>query len=296
MSRFAANYPSYPQPPLRPGDDIAGKTIFVYKEFYFGDTLQFVRYAKLAADKGAKVVLAAQNALHPLLRSLDSRIDIVAENAKPEAFDFHCPLMSLPHAFGTTQETIPSETPYLHAERDRVERWRGRIGAHGFKIGVCWQGSKLSVLDGRSFSLGELTALSRLEGVRLISLQKNDGVEQLARRPADMKIVDFGDELDSDPGAFRDTAAILEGLDLVITPDTALAHLAGALGRPAFVVLKAHPEWRWMSGQSRTPWYPRLRLFRQTRPGDWAGVFDEVENALREIMKSRDVGKEAVAT
>lgn len=288
MSRFAKAHPPFAEPLLRPGDDIDGKTVFIRKEFHLGDMLQFVRYAKLAADRGAHVVVAAQDALRPLLESLDPRVAIIAGDAKPERFDFHCPIMSLPFAFGTTATSIPYATRYLRAESDRVERWRERLGAEGFKVGVCWQGSKISMRDGRSFALAEFRALAQIGDVRLISLQKGDGVEQLADRPQDFSIEDFGDELDAGPGAFRDTAAIIESLDLVIAPDTALAHLAGALGRPAWVALKANPEWRWRAASDCTPWYSSLRLFRQPHPGDWNGVFAQIENALRETLESRN--------
>ncbi len=292
MPRLAKDYPIYAEPLLRASHDIDGKTVFIYKDLFFGDIIQFARYAKLAADRGAKVIFAAQDALHPLLRSLSPAIELIAENARPEAFDFHCPLMCLPRAFDTTEDAVPGETPYLRAEADRVSKWRERIGTERFKIGICWQGSKLSVLDGRSFALAEFRAIANLENVHLISLQKNDGVEQLARMPEGMKVEDFGDALDPGPGAFRDTAAIIEAVDLVITPDTAVAHLAGALGRPAWVVLKAHPEWRWMLEEGRTPWYPSLRLFRQTRPDDWTGVFKTIESALAETVRAKGVSRE----
>jgi len=269
----------YPQPRWR-GEDIRGKTLFVYLDQGLGDTIQFSRYAKLAEQRGARVVMSVQRGLRRLLSSLSPTIQILSETEAPDAFDHHCPLASLPRAFETSLDTIPVGVPYLRAEPERVAHWRQRLGTDGFKIGVCWQGSTVKTGVGRSFPLRELEGIASLPGVRLISLQRDVGEEQLATRPVDMKIETLGDDFDAGPDAFLDTAAVMESLDLVITCDTSIAHVAGALGRPAWVALKLVPDWRWMLDREDNPWYPSLRLYRQTEQGRWANVFDAMRRAL----------------
>ncbi len=277
-----AKHRPYSQPLWTGEEDIAGKTLFIYPELYLGDMIQFCRYAKLAEAQGAKVVLSAQNSLRELLRGLGPTIEIIAEDAEPAHFDYHCPLMSLPLAFKTTLETIYAPVPYLRAEEDRVEKWKEKIGSHGIKIGICWQGSKTAYANRlqRSFPLLQFRNIAKLPNVRLISLQKNDGVDQLAGLPDDMTIETLGEEFDAGPHAFLDSAAVLESLDLLITTDTAITHLAGALARPTWVVLKSVPDWRWLLGRADSPWYPTMRLFRQKQRDDWKSAFDDVERAL----------------
>jgi len=190
----------------------------------------------------------------------------------PVAFDYHSPLMSLPLALGLTAATIPADGPYLKAEPDRVARWAARIGEKGFKIGISWQGARGNVTS-RAMALRCFEGLSRVAGVRLISLQKGFGAEQLAALP---QVESLGAEFDQGPDAFLDSAAAMQSLDLVITLDSALAHLAGALERPVWA-LKQVPDWRWFLGRSDSPWYPGMTLFRQTSDGDWAAVFAEME-------------------
>jgi hypothetical protein len=162
----------------------------------------------------------------------------------------------------------------------RVARWREVLGPAGFKIGISWQGSKLPIDVGRSFPVALFGALSGLPGIRLISLQKNAGEEQLDALPGDSSIERLGADFDAGPDAFLDTAAVMESLDLVITSDTSIAHLAGALGRPTWVALKHIPDWRWLLGRADCPWYPSHTLFRQERRGDWDGVFGRIRVAL----------------
>jgi tetratricopeptide (TPR) repeat protein len=270
----------YPEPRWQ-GEDIRGKTLFLYIDQGLGDTIQFSRYAKLAELRGAHVVMSVQSGLRRLLSSLSPTIPILSETDVPDAFDHHCPLASLPRAFKTSPDTIPVGVPYLRAEPQRVAHWRRKLGTEGFKIGVCWQGSTVKTGVGRSFPLRELKAISSLPGVRLVSLQRDVGLEQLANRPADMRIETLGNDFDAGPDAFVDTAAVMESLDLVITCDTSIAHVAGALGRPAWVALKLVPDWRWMLDREDSPWYPSLRLFRQTHQGDWSDVFEAMQRELR---------------
>ena len=264
--------------------DIAGKTLFVYWEQGFGDAIQFCRFARLAELRDATVIFSAPRRLGKLLRTLSPTISVIDHNEAPTEFDFHCPLMSLPLAFGTRLDSIPAETPYLCAEPERVEKWAGRVGEEGFKIGVAWQGNAGRIDASRSFSPAELLPISQVPNVRLISLQKNDGVEQLQHLPEGMQVETLGEDYDAGDDAFLDTAAVMETLDLVISCDTAVAHLAGARGRPIWVALKYVPDWRWMLDRTDCPWYPTMRLFRQRTRDDWKWVFSEIESALRERM------------
>jgi hypothetical protein len=205
-------------------------------------------------------------------------------------FDFHCAILSLPLWFDTDALSIPNQVPYLKAEPNLVARWKARIGEYGFKIGIAWQGNPSGKIDqGRSIPVAEFGPLSRLSGVRLISLQKQHGLDQLAGLPPHARI-EVLDDFDGGPDAFIDTAAVMENLDLIITSDTAIAHLAGALARPTWVALKYVPDWRWLLNRNDSPWYPTMRLFRQETAGDWKFVFSTIEQALRSMLGSRITG------
>jgi tetratricopeptide (TPR) repeat protein len=277
------------QPRWQGRDTLQGKTLFTSWEQGLGDTIQFCRYAKLAEERGAHVVLEVQTALSPLMRSLSPTLDVVVDLDSAAGADYQCPLLSLPAAFGTRPETIPNSVPYLFAEPERVVRWRQRLGSDGFRIGICWQGGAGKVDAGRSFPLAMFRCLSDMAGVRLISLQKNFGTEQIRAVPAGLQIEVLGDDFDAG-GAFLDTAAVMESLDLIITSDTAIAHLAGALARPAWVALKHVPDWRWALKRTDSPWYPTHRLFRQARPGDWGRVFEDIRSELLQRCARRDLG------
>ena len=275
---------AWPQPLWRGHERLRDKTLFVHSEQGFGDTIQFCRYALLAEARGARVVLSVYAPLGRLMRSLSRTIQILGESEKPEQFDFHCPLLSLPLAFRTTLETVPRMQHYLSAEPDRVARWQQRLGNEGFKIGICWQGNPRNAADvGRSPPLALFAPLAAVPGVRLISLQKHHGTEQLAAMRARMTVEELGGEFDAGRDAFLDAAAVMESLDLIISSDTAIAHLAGALGRPTWLVLKHVSEWRWLVNRDDSPWYPAHRLFRQSRRGDWEGVFARVHRALTDL-------------
>ena len=273
---------NYRQPLWTGSEDIGGKTLFLYIEQGLGDTIQFFRYALMARARGARVILSVQDAILRLMQDAGADIEILDSAGVPPAFDYHAPLMSLPLAFATTRNTIPAPIPYLRTEPQRVEKWAARIGAHGFRIGICWQGA--ASIAGRSFPLAALAPICAMQNVRLISLQKGAGTEQIA--PSGLRVEELGDDFDAGPGAFLDSAAAMQSLDLVITADTALAHLAGALGRPCWVALKYVPDWRWFLGVADSPWYPQLRLFRQPAPGDWDGVFAQMRAPLRAVQLS----------
>jgi hypothetical protein len=195
--------------------------------------------------------------------------------------DYYLPILSAPGALGTTRSTIPREVPYLAADPDLTARWRGELaGTDGFKIGIAWQGARDYRSDQwRSIPLAHFAPLASLPGVRLISLQKGFGSEQLAA--VDFPVLDLSDRLDEAAGAFMDTAAVIRSLDLVVTSDTAIPHLAGALGAPAWVALPLAPDWRWLLSGDDSPWYPTMRLFRQATLGQWQDVFERIAQAVQ---------------
>ena len=268
---------SYRQPLWTGAEDIQGKTLFLYCEQGLGDAIQFYRFVVPLLQRGAQVILSVQDSLLRLLEDASPKVELVGAATVPAAFDYHIPLMSLPLALRLTVASIPAGTPYLKAEPGRAARWRSRIGEEGFKIGISWQGARGGVTS-RAMPLRCFEGLSEIPGVRLISLQKGFGTEQLGDLPA---VEALGDAFDAGPDAFLDCAAALQGLDLVITLDSALAHLAGALGRPVWVALKRVPDWRWFLGGSDSVWYPSMRLFRQKTDGDWTGVFAEMQSQVR---------------
>jgi tetratricopeptide (TPR) repeat protein len=265
-------------PPLWTGpEEIGGKTLFVYIRRGLGDAIQFYRYAALAQTRGARVILSVNDPLLPLLQSAVPAVPMIGLEQVPEAFDYHISLMSMPLALGTD---IPAVGRYLAAEPARAARWRARIGERGYRIAIAWQGDAVTMgAEGKSFPLSALAGIAAIPGVRLINLQKNAGAEQLDQLPPGMVVENFPG-FDEGPGAFLDSAAIMENCDLVISCDTALAHLAGALGVQSWIALKHIPEWRWFLERSDTPWYANTRLFRQPATGDWAGVFRAMEAEL----------------
>jgi tetratricopeptide (TPR) repeat protein len=263
-------------------EDIGGKKIFIEAEQGLGDTIQFCRYAPLVAARGAQVVMTAQENLVELLKTLDPRVRIVPVGQTPTDFDFHAALLSLPLAFGTRIETIPASIPYLWADPALASRFRDRIGSAGFRVGICWQGSYIAGV--RSFALASFSDIAHLPGVRLISLQKGAGSEQLETLPPGMTVERLGDDF---PRDFSETAAAMESLDLVISCDTSVAHLAGALGRPCWMALRHGADWRWLTERRDTPWYPGMRLFRQPAPGDWAGAFAQIGAELGQLIRTQ---------
>jgi tetratricopeptide (TPR) repeat protein len=272
----------YAQPAWTGAQDLAGRTLYIWPELFLGDMVQFCRYARLAEARGARVVMSAPRALHGLLRTLSPTIELGDPQAPPAAFDYHCALMSLPLAFGAGAHPPPAEPAYLAAEPDRVARWRERLGTGGFRIGVCWQGSTAAYSRPmqRSFPLRALAGIARLPGVRLISLQKHDGLDQLGDLPPGMVVETLGEDFDAGADAFLDTAAVIANCDLVVSADTATAHVAGALGARTWVPLPFTPDWRWGLEGSTSPWYPSLHLFRQSAQGDWADPLSDMESEL----------------
>jgi tetratricopeptide (TPR) repeat protein len=272
--------------------DLAGNTLLIESEQGYGDVIQFSRYAQLAAARGAKVVLSVPDKLVRLMKSLTPAVDITDSRSAAADFDFHIPLLSMPMALKTDQDSIPAAPIYLRAEPNRVAKWNARIGNDGYKIGICWQGSKLGAVIGKPFSLRQFSDVAKIPNVRLISLQKGDGVEQLQDLPPDLRVESLGEDFDSGPDAFVDAAAVMECLDLIITTDTSIAHLGGALGRPTWVLLKYMPDWRWFLDRSDSPWYPTMRLFRQAAYDSWSGVFAEIKAQLSDVIGEGRPGRE----
>ena len=262
------------------GETIAGRTVLLHAEQGLGDTLLLCRYAPLVAARGAKVLLEVQPALVPLLVGLAGVAAVFATGDPLPAFDNHCPLASLPAAFATDRASIPANVPYLKADPGRIDRWRPRLPEACLRIGIVWAGSPaFDANQRRSAPLAAFAPLAARAGMRLISLQKHHGLDQLERLPAGMVVERLGDDLDAD-GAFLDTAAVMTTLDLVVGIDSAATQLAGALGVPVWVALDTEPHWPAGQTGERHPWYPTMRLFRQTRRGDWSAVFDRIAAAI----------------
>jgi tetratricopeptide (TPR) repeat protein len=273
------------------GEPLKGKSIVVYSEQGLGDTIQFVRFLPALVRIGAKLTFLCHGNLMRLFEPFAAEMEMIESSDADRRFDFQCALMSLPHWLGMDLATLPNPARYLSAEETLVARWRERIGRQGFKIGIAWQGNPRGEIDkGRSIPLASFAPLAGVPGLRLISLQKNHGLDQLTRLPSGMAVETLGD-FDRGDDAFIDTAAIMQCLDLVVTSDTAAPHLAGALGVPTWVALKAVPDWRWMLDRTDSPWYPSLTLFRQSTPGDWQGVFSRMAGALRQLADRGTSGK-----
>jgi tetratricopeptide (TPR) repeat protein len=257
------------------GAAIVGKRILIHAEQGLGDTIQFVRYLPLVKQRGGEVVFACRDLLLPLLGGVEGADQIVALGEEVPPCDLHAPLHSLPYIFDTALETIPQSIPYVSVDEQLFETWKGRLDQlPEKKIGICWQGNRNHRRDRfRSIPKQHFENLTGLDGITVISLQK--GAE-----PIGDGVIDWLDEIDRDSGPFMDTAAIIENLDLVISSDTSVAHLAGALGRPVWLALDYAADWRWLLDRSDSPWYPTMRLFRQTSFGDWDGVMCRIREAL----------------
>jgi tetratricopeptide (TPR) repeat protein len=271
-------------------DDIAGKTILLHAEQGFGDTLQFCRYVPMVAARGTRVILEVQRPLQALMASLPGAAQVISRGDPLPAFDMHCPLLSLPLAFGTRLETIPSTARYLAAPESKVRAWRDPLGKHDRpRIGLVWAGNPRKELPNanridsqRSMAFGHFAPLFFVSGCEFYSLQKgDDAVKQLRDSAFSELVIDRTRGLDD----FSDTAALIENLDLVIAVDTAVAHLAGALGKPFWLLNRFNTCWRWLLDRDDSPWYPAARQFRQDESRDWDNVIARVVPALREFVR-----------
>jgi tetratricopeptide (TPR) repeat protein len=263
------------------GEALHGKTLLVYAEQGLGDTIQFVRFLPAVAARGGRIVLAVQPPLMTLLSGLDGVTVVPLDQPPLPPFDVHAPLLSLPGLLGTSLDTIPAPPAYLQADPARTGRWRARIGGSGFKVGIVWAGNPSQRGDRfRSPRLPAMMPLFAVPGVDFVALQLGAGRADLACNPLPPNVLDLGPEI----ADFADTAAIMTGLDLVITSCTAPLHLAGALGIPVWGILPFAPHFFWLLDRPDSPWYPALRLYRQDRAGhDWSGVIGRAAAALAEL-------------
>jgi tetratricopeptide (TPR) repeat protein len=263
------------------GSPLAGRTILIHAEQGLGDTLQFVRFLPQVQARGGRVVLECQPALVKLLSQCRGVDAIVPRGESLPQFDVHCPLLSLPTALGVTLENLSSQVPYLFVDEARRERLRVRLAAiEGFKVGINWQGNPQFRADRfRSMPLTHFEPLAKVQGVRLVSLQRGPGEDQLPAIAGRFEVVEL--PAANEPAeTFADDAALVANLDLVVTSDTSVAHLAGALGVPVWVVIPFSPDWRWMLGRHDSPWYPTMRLFRPERIAGWDEMFSTIAAEL----------------
>ena len=270
------------------GEPLDQRDILVIADQGFGDTLQFCRYLPQIAAQAKRTIFLAQPPLTRLLSRLPGRIDIISRTdgiTEGEQLSFWCAVMSLPLCLGTTLDSIPSTTPYLTADPSDIEIWRERLsGLSGLRVGLCWAGGgqvlgQISWDRRRSMSLETLAPLGRVPGIQFVSLQKGPPAAQASNASGGLTIHDFTEHL----GDFADTAALIENLDLIISVDTAVLHLAAALGKPTWLLNRFDTCWRWLQDRDDSPWYPTLRQFRQPTPGNWNDVIGRVSDALERL-------------
>jgi tetratricopeptide (TPR) repeat protein len=286
----------FSQPLWTGATDLAGKTILLHAEQGFGDTIQFCRYVPQVVQRAASVILEMPKPLCALMKSLAGTAQIVARGEALPDFDLHCPLLSLPLAFGTRLETIPAQTPYLVAPERNINAWRDRLGRHELgkrerpRVGLVWAGDPRKSVPGanridrqRSLQFDQLAPLLAVRDCAFYSLQKGDDAQaQLRASALCHRVTDWSADFDD----FSDTAALIENLDLVIAVDTAVAHLAGALGKPLWLINRYNTCWRWLLDRDDSPWYPSARLFRQDATRDWSPVITRMVSALRGYVHS----------
>jgi tetratricopeptide (TPR) repeat protein len=269
---------------LQAGLSLEGKTVLLHEEQGLGDLIQFVRYAIPLEQMGARVVIACNEAVHPLIRSARGVADVVPSDDSLSLFDLNTHLLSLPRIF----QAIPLQVPYLHADPERVAAWEERLASEKrLRVGLVWGGNPGNSYDRRrSIPLARLTPLLRNPEVAFYALQRGPRMEELDQLDPGLTVVNLEEECDG----IMDTAAAIMGLDLVISADTMPAHLAGALGKPVWLLLPFAPDWRWMLARQDSAWYSGMRLFRQRRPGDWDGVVEQVAKALSSTRLAADQG------
>jgi tetratricopeptide (TPR) repeat protein len=269
--------------PLWDGSEVRGLTVLLQCEQGLGDTIQFIRYAPMIAQKGARVIVNCQRELVTLIRSVEGVQRAIAEGETLPEVDLYCPIMSLPLKFNTGLKSIPSAVPYLTVNSVSVQRWKDKVQEDNssFKIGLVWAGRPEHKNDrNRSCRLECFSSLTELGDISFYSLQKGEAGEQAKDPPVGMKLIDYTEEIRD----FEDTAALIENLDMTISVDTSVAHLAGALGKPVWILLPFAPDWRWMLDRKDSLWYPTMRLFRQPSPQDWESVMAEVKYVLLKLL------------
>ena len=275
---------NFVQPLWRGERPLVGRTILLHAEQGLGDTLQFVRYAPMVARLGAKVLLEVQRPLLRLLSSIDGVSAVFAQGEKLPAFDLQCPLMSLPLAFGTELNSIPAEIPYIDVSAELISKWRQRMGERRApRIGIAWAGSAAHKNNSkRSIALERFAPLLKTPGVQFVSIQKELTQSDAAVLADHASVLNVGGEL----GDFADTAAVISSMDLLISADTSVAHLAGAIGRPVWILIPLAPDFRWLLKREDSPWYPSARLFRQPQLEDWDSVLERVRRELVSFVEA----------
>jgi len=274
------------------GSDLHGKIIYIRAEQGFGDTFQFIRYAKIAKEMGGTTVVAVQPCLVRYLKLCPYIDKIISNEDKIPYFDVYAPMLSFPMILKTRPDTVPTSIPYLPADATLTKHWRNQLSYDkNFKVGICWQGNPnysthnlRMVVAAKSIDLIQLLPLFAIPNSSFYCLQRKTGTDQLTTLPPDTQLTIFDEDFDVKHGSFMDSAAVIKNLDLVITVDTSVAHFAAGLGTPTWVLIPDPPDWRWMLERSDTPWYPNMRLFRQSTPGDWKRVMQTVSEELKKYV------------
>ena len=276
----AAQRRDFPQPMWRGEKDLHGKIVCLHAEQGLGDTIQFARYAPLVAALGANVIVGVQRPLTALMATVPGVSLVLSDGEALPDFDLHCPLLSLPLAFETDLATVPANIPYLWPHEQRMAKWRGRLPQSGrLRVGICWAGSSVHLNDhNRSLPLARFASVMSVPGLEFVSLQKEVSTAQAAILE-EYGVLQLGQEF----ADFADTAAVIAMLDLVIAVDTSVAHLAGAMGKAVALLVPFSPDWRWLLDRTDSPWYPSMRLFRQTAIGDWGGPIGRVRQELADL-------------
>jgi tetratricopeptide (TPR) repeat protein len=278
----------FPQPTWA-GEPLSGKRLLIYSEQGYGDTFQFIRYLPLVVQRVGKVILECPKDLLSILCTLEGIEQLVAYQDPLPDFDVQCPLLNLPDIFKTQLATIPNRIPYLAPDPILVRKWKDRLdhGPGGLKVGLVWAGRPTHRNNKRrSMRLENLLPLFHIPDVIFFSLQKGEAVDQIPQLPGNVPVIDLSQDLTD----FSETAALIENLDLVLSVDTAVAHLAGALGKPVWTLLPYAPDWRWLLDCEDSPWYPTMRLFRQPTPGDWDSVIKNVKKKVEHIKETKKMG------
>lgn len=277
VSDFPSPKRNFPQPRWN-GEVLAGRTILLHAEQGMGDAIQFLRYVPMVAEQGGTVIVEVHRELAGVAATVPGVRHAIPSGDPLPHFDVHCPLMSLPTVFGTDLRSVPANIPYLRVTLDAVARWEKRLGPRrGLRVGLVWAGNPRHRNDRRrSLELARLAPLAAAPGTTFYSLQKGPAADQAAKAPGGMRLIELGPELND----MADTAAVLMGLDVLICVDTAVGHLAGALGRPTWMLLPKVTDWRWLTSGHTTPWYPTFRLFRQAEAGNWTPVVESMAKLL----------------
>lgn len=280
-------YPHHYEKPHWDGSSFVGKRLLVHYEQGLGDTINFVRYVSMVKSRGGTVILEVRKPLCSLLRGLggvDELIEASFYNKPTVDFDLHVSIMDLPQIFGTTLETIPAEIPYICTDPAKVAYWRDKLSSVDFKVGIVWSGSPMYERNHlRSCKLADFAPLSMIDGVKLYALQKGESAGQIEELAGQISVVNLGEQFED----FTDTAAAIENLDLIISIDTSVPHLAGAMGKPVWLLLCSAHEWRWLLDRQDSPWYPTMRIFRQTKPQRWDIVFQSVAEQLQVLLSKQ---------